>query len=263
MTRSILTLILTSALAAACSQPSPPQSGAADKASASTTPQPGGASTAPPAEASAQAQPGPAQPQAVPAAGSPSASAVAAPAPETTAPPEPKFREVTIPAETAISVTLVTSVASNTSKIEDQVVGKLASPIVVSGTTVVPAGSEVLGTVIDAKESGRVKGRASVAFRFSRLRVRGENHRIQTAQIAREAAASTKSDVKKGAVGAGAGAIIGGIAGGGTGAAIGAGVGGAGAVMATKGKEVQLPAGTRVSTRLLQALTLQVPNAEK
>ncbi len=127
----------------------------------------------------------------------------------------------------------------------------------------VPTGSEVIGSVIDAKESGRVKGRASVAFRFSRLNVRGESHRIQTAQIAREAEASTKSDVKKGAVGAGAGALVGGLAGGGTGAAIGAGVGGAGAVMATKGKEVQLPAGTRVSTRLLQALTVQVPNAEK
>ena len=263
MTRSILSLILTSALATACSQPSPPQSGAADKAPASTGAQPGAASTPPPAAAPAQAQPGTAQPQAVPATGSQSASSAAAPAPRTTAPPEPKFREVTIPAETPISVTLVTPVASNTSKIEDQVVGKLASPIVVSGTTVVPTGSEVIGSVIDAKESGRVKGRASVAFRFSRLNVRGQSHRIQTAQIAREAAASTKSDVKKGAVGAGAGAIVGGIAGGGTGAAIGAGVGGAGAVMATKGKEVELPAGTRVSTRLLQALTVQVPNAEK
>ena len=262
MTRSILSLILTSALATACSQPSPPQSGAADKAPASTGAQPGAASTAPPAAAPAQAQPGTAQPQAAPATGSPSASA-AAPAPETTAPPEPKFREVTIPAETPISVTLVTPVASNTSKIEEQVVGKLASAIVVSGTTVVPTGSEVIGSVIDAKESGRVKGRASVAFRFSRLNVRGQSHRIQTAQIAREAAASTKSDVKKGAVGAGAGAIVGGLAGGGTGAAIGAGVGGAGAVLATKGKEVELPAGTRVSTRLLQALTVQVPNAEK
>jgi hypothetical protein len=160
-------------------------------------------------------------------------------------------------------VTLVTSVASNRNKVEDQVRGKLARSIVVSGTTVVPAGSEVIGSVIEAKESGRVKGRASIAFRFSRLNVRGESHRIQTALISREAASSTKSDVKKGALGAGAGALIGGIAGGGTGAAIGAGVGGAGTVMATKGKEVELSAGTTVSTRLMESLKVVVPIAQK
>jgi hypothetical protein len=229
LTRPILILTLVSALAAACSQSSTPPSGAADK---------------PPA----------------PTAGG---GAAATPAPETAAPPEPKFLEVTIPADTLISVTLVTPVASNKSKVEDQVRGKLASSIVVSGTTVVPAGSEVIGSVVEAKESGRVKGRALVAFRFSRLTVRGESQRIQTAQISREAGASTKSDVKKGALGAGAGALVGGLAGGGAGAAIGAGVGGTGTVLVTKGKEVELPAGTKVSTRLMKAVTVQVPIADK
>ena len=162
-----------------------------------------------------------------------------------------------------MSVTLETPVASNKSHVEDQVRGTLASPIVVSGITVVPAGSEVIGAIIDAKESGRVKGKASVTFRFSRLTVRGESIRIQTAKIAREAASSTKSDVKKGAVGAGAGALIGGIAGGGSGAAIGATVGGAGTVLATKGHEVALPAGTRVTTRLLEAIKVEVPVNER
>jgi hypothetical protein len=170
---------------------------------------------------------------------------------------------VTIPAETPISVTLETPVASNTSQVEDQVRGTLAKAIVVSGTTVVPAGSEVTGSVIESKESGRVKGRASIALRFDRLTVRGESHRIQTARIAREAASSTKSDVKKGGIGAAAGAIIGGIAGGGSGAAIGAGVGGAGAVMATKGSEVELAAGTTVSTRLLEPVKVLVPIREQ
>jgi hypothetical protein len=170
---------------------------------------------------------------------------------------------VTIPAETAISVTLETLVASDKSKVEDLVRGKLAKPIVVSGTTVVPGGSEVTGSIVDAKESGRVKGKATVAFRFNRITVRGESHKIQTALISREAASSTKSDVKKGAIGAGAGAVIGGIAGGGTGAAIGAGVGGAGTVLATKGNEVELPAGTTVSTRLTESLKVQVPAAKQ
>ena len=159
-------------------------------------------------------------------------------------------------------MTLVTPIASNTSKVEDQVRGTLAEAIIVGGTTVVPAGSEVTGAVLEASDSGRVKGRASVAVGFDRLTVRGESHRIQTASIAREAASSTKSDVKKGALGAGAGAIIGGIAGG-IRAAIGAGVGGAATVLATKGNEVQLAAGTALSTRLMEPITVQVPIAQK
>jgi hypothetical protein len=166
---------------------------------------------------------------------------------------------VTIPAETPLAVTLVTPIASDTSKVEEQVRGTLSKPLVVGGKTAVRAGSEVLGSIVEAEESGRVKGRASIAFQFERLVVDGESHPIRTARITREAEADRKGDVKKGGVGAGVGAIIGGVAGGGTGAVIGGAVGGAGAVMATKGKEVRLPAGTVVSTRLRDAVTVRVP----
>ena len=263
MFKSFSTLVVATALTAACSGGAP-QSGAANQAPAATpasggtpsaTPPPGGASAAPTPPA-AQA-PAPAQSL---SAGAAQPSTAAAPhAPEPTTPPEPKFREVTIPAETPISVTLETPVASNKNNVEDQVRGKLAKSIVVAETTVVPAGSELTGSILEAKESGRVKGKASVAFRFDRITIRGESHRIQTARIAHEAGSSTKSDVKKGAVGAGAGAVIGGIAGGGSGAAIGAGVGGTATLLATKGKEVELPAGTIVSTRLMESVRVLVP----
>ena len=74
----------------------------------------------------------------------------------------------------------------------------------------------------------------------------------------REAAADTKSDVKKGGLGAGAGAIVGGVVGGGKGAAIGAVAGGAGTVLATKGNEVEIPSGTVVSVLLQDPITLRV-----
>ena len=70
---------------------------------------------------------------------------------------------------------------------------------------------------------------------------------------------STGSDAKKGAIGAGAGAIVGGIAGGGSGAAIGGAIGGAGAILATKGKEVEVPAGTMLTTKLVEPVKLLVP----
>jgi len=174
------------------------------------------------------------------------------------APPAPRFREFTVPADTPLSVILETSIASDTSQVEDAVEGRLARAVSVSGATVLPAGARITGSVIDAKRSGRVQGRASVAIRFDRVIVHGEPYHIQTARIAREAASSTKSDVKKGGIGAGVGAVVGGIAGGGKGAAIGGVIGGAGTVMATRGNEVQLPAGTTLSTRLINPLEVRV-----
>ena len=186
----------------------------------------------------------------------PAASAPAAVAPP--APPAPRFRQITVPADTLLSVTLETAVASDTSQVEDVVEGRLAKSVVVSRMAVLPAGSRITGSVLDAKRSGRVKGRASVVIRFNRITAHGESYSMQTARITREADASTKSDVKKGGIGAGVGAVIGGIAGGGKGAAIGGVVGGAGTVMATRGKEVRLEPGTTIAARLTNPLEVRV-----
>jgi hypothetical protein len=201
-------------------------------------------------------------------AASPRAAAPPEPAPPPVPPPPPpppperpppKFREITIPAGTAFNVTVLSTLASNTSKVEDPVKGALAKAVVVSGLTVLPQGTAITGSVIDAKESGRVKGKATIAFRFDRMIVRGETYRIQTATVTQQAAQNKKSDVKKGGLGAGLGAIVGGVAGGGTGAAIGAVAGGTGAVLASKGDEVEIAPGTAVTVLLQDAFTLQVP----
>lgn len=172
--------------------------------------------------------------------------------------PAPRLRELTIPSGTPLSIKLSTGVASDTSKVEDTVRGTLTRAVTVEGLTALPAGTAVIGTVASAEESGRVQGKAQVSFRFTRLMLDEESHSIRTALISREAESSTKDDVKKGGIGAGAGAIVGGIIGGGKGAAIGAGVGGTGAVLATKGKEVRLEPGDVVSTTLQNALTVTV-----
>jgi hypothetical protein len=252
-TRFVTAFTLVLAMAA-CSQPPASQDA-------------GGNPSAAPATASAAAEKAPAAERAPAADKAPAPASSSAPAPasappsraaESAAPEKPAAREITIPAGTSMSVKLLNSLASDTSKVEDTVRGSLARAIVIDGVTAVPAGSPVLGSVLEAAESGRVKGRASIAFGFDRLTVDGESHRIRTARIAREAEADRKGDVKKGAIGAGAGAIVGGILGGGKGAALGAGIGGAGAVVATKGKEVALPAGTTISTTLEEPLTVTV-----
>ena len=281
-----LMLAVVLGVAAACSQPpasqqAPAASQAPAPASQPAAPPPAEPAAAPPPAQNAAPGAGAQQPRPAdaPAASTPSAPAVQtpapaaasaaaatpaaapapAPAPKPEPPPAPKFREVTIPAGTALSVSVLSTLGSKTSQIEDPVRGALAEPVVVSGRTALPKGTEITGVVTDAKESGRVKGKALLAFRFDRLLFDGENHRIQTARVTLEASQNKGDDVKKGGAGAGLGAIVGGIAGGGKGAAIGAVAGGTGAVLATKGQEVEIPPGTVVSALLQSALTIRVP----
>src|SRR4029079_11220726 len=119
-----------------------------------------------------------------------------------------------------------------------------------------PEGTPITGTVVEANESGRVKGRASVGFKVDRMTIRNESQKVQTAEVRREAEADKKSDVKKGGIGAGLGAVVGGVIGGGKGAAIGAVAGGTGTVLATKGGEIEVPAGDVVTALLTRARTV-------
>jgi hypothetical protein len=286
-------------LLAACAQPAPEQSQPAAQPTAqapaeSATPSPGAAQppagataqpstlqppaaergeAAAPAQAPASAEAGrrpaaPAREQA-PSEGSRAAATESTRPAETSAadtasPPPPakkvpEFREVTIPAGTEIAVRLSTPLASDKNTVEDRVRGTVTSPIRVGGVTAIPAGSVITGTVREVNRSGRVKGRAVIAYGFERLEVRDETHSISTGLVRHEAEPDRSDDVKKGAIGGAAGAIIGGIAGGGKGAAIGAAIGGAGTVMVTRGDEVRLEPGTTVRTTLREPLTVRVP----
>ena len=229
MIKLIVALTLSSICVMACAQAPPAQSETAGQAAS-------------PAPAASRRRAGTAPPS----------------KPEPAPPPAPAFREVTIPAGTSLSVTLLSTVASNKSKVEDPIKGSIAKDVTISDVTALPVGTQILGSVTEAAESGRVKGKASVAFRFDRLVLDDETVRVQTATVQREAAADKKSDVKKGALGAGAGAIVGGVIGGGKGAAVGAVAGGAGAVLATKGSEVEIPSGTVVSVLVQDPITVRV-----
>jgi hypothetical protein len=173
----------------------------------------------------------------------------------------PVYREVTIPAGTTLRLDLQSAVASDSSQVEDTVRASLRQGVTVEGQAVLPVGTELVGTVTDVARSGRVKGRARVAYRFSSLRHDSERYPITTATIAHEAEATKKKDATKIGVGAGAGAALGAILGGGSGAAKGAAIGGAagtGVVLATRGEEVRLGPGANVSTRLTAPLVVRV-----
>ena len=173
----------------------------------------------------------------------------------------PRFAEVTIPAGTTLRLELKSAVGSDTSTVEQPVSAALRAPVTIDGHVALPAGSEVMGVVTDVERSGRVKGRARVAYRFNSVRAGGEKYDIQTSSISHLAAATKGSDAKKIAIGAGAGAAVGALLGGGGGAAKGAAIGGAGGtgvVLATRGKEVHMGPGADVTTRLTASVTVRV-----
>ena len=173
----------------------------------------------------------------------------------------PKFADVTIPSGTALRLELTSDVGSDTSSVEQRVTASLRDPITVDGRVALPAGSEMMGVVTDVERSGRVKGRARVAYRFNTVHANGESYDISTASIAHEAAATKGKDAEKIGIGAGAGAALGALLGGKSGAAKGAAVGGAGGtgvVLATRGKEVHMAPGSAVTTRLTSPVTVRV-----
>jgi hypothetical protein len=174
-----------------------------------------------------------------------------------------EYREVTLPAGTVLPIELSSSVASDSSNVEDTVRGTLRRAVSAGGVQAFPAGTAVSGVVTSVERSARVKGRARVAFRFTTIDPPGDAQRLsmKTAAIAREAQGTKKQDAAKIGGGAAGGAIIGGILGGGDGAAKGAAIGGAagtGVVLGTRGKEIRLGPGTPVSVRLTAPLTVRV-----
>jgi hypothetical protein len=178
-------------------------------------------------------------------------------------PPPPTAHEVTVASGTELPLELLTSVTSETAAVEDEVRARLKQAVSVNGETVIPNGATLIGSVTEVDRAGRVQGRAKLAMRFTEVTFSGERHRINTGALNFEADASKKDDLTKVGAGAGIGAVIGGILGGGKGAAKGAAIGGAaggGAVLATRGKDVELASGTALTAVLSSPLRMTIEN---
>ena len=90
------------------------------------------------------------------------AAATATPAPRV-----PQWREITLPAGTALPLQMTSAVSSESAQVETPVSARLTDAVVIDGDTVIPAGATLSGTVTDVERSGRVKGLAHVAFAFN------------------------------------------------------------------------------------------------
>ncbi len=201
----------------------------------------------------------PARPAAVPptTARDVAPAAPAAPPP----PPRPQFREVTVPAGTALPLELMTAISSETAKVEMPVRARLRQAVVIDGDTVIPAGSTLSGDVFEVERAGRVRGRARLVVRFNEAEINGAREDLRTNPVIFEGEATKGEDATKVGVGAGIGAAIGGILGGGDGAAKGAAIGGAagaGTVLATRGREVELASGANIEATLATPMEVRI-----
>jgi BON domain len=179
-------------------------------------------------------------------------AAAAAPA---TPPPPP----IVVPAGTGLVVTVDQALSSKTSQAGQTFLATLARPVTVAGATAIPKGSSVTGTVITAKEKGKIKGEGELALALTNITVRGKNYSIQTGTLDSTVKGKGKRTAATTGGGAAGGALIGGLAGGGKGAGIGALVGaGAGLVggALTGNKQIEIPAETALTFTLSSSLTL-------
>ncbi|HUV12272.1 MAG TPA: hypothetical protein VMY18_01450 [Acidobacteriota bacterium] len=175
--------------------------------------------------------------------------------------PPPAPTAVEVPSGTSIQVRLAQPLSSKTNQSGQTFETTLENDLVVDGQLVAPEGSRLMGTVVDAKASGKVKGRAQMSITLSQLLVDSDSYDLDTGTLSFEADSTAKKDAGRIGIGAGAGAIIGAIAGGGKGAAIGTAIGagaGTGVTLATSGKEVEFPVEQLFEFRLEKSVEMNI-----
>jgi len=185
----------------------------------------------------------------------PEQAAAPAPVPAEAPKPEP----IVVPSGTNLVVTVDQALGSKTSKTGQTFLATVAQPVSVNGKTAIPKGSSVTGTVLSAKEKGKIKGEGELSLTLTSITVRGQNYPIQTGSLDSTVKGKGKRTAVTTGGGAAGGALIGGLAGGGKGAGIGALVGAAGGFVGgamTGNKQIEIPAETALTFTFSQSLTL-------
>ena len=157
---------------------------------------------------------------------------------------------VELPAGTNLVVRMIDGVDSEVNRVGQTFAGSMDQPVTMGGETIIPRGADVVVKLVDAKESGKLTGRAELTLDLMSVKVDGRMVDINTQSVSRESDSRGQRTAKVAGGAAAVGAVIGAIAGGGKGAVIGAGAGGAagaGAEEVTKGQRVKVPSETRLT----------------
>ena len=169
--------------------------------------------------------------------------------------------ELLIPANTKVSIELLSPISTQTGRKGDKFSCKIISPAEF-------AGAIVEGHIRDAKRSGKANKESKLDLAFDRIvtgdgRVAdfnatvvevfevanaGDQGRADNEGVVRNKSTTVKTSIKRAAVGALIGALVGGAVAGGQGAAVGAAIGaglGVTTTLATKGPDLEFKTGTQ------------------
>jgi len=167
---------------------------------------------------------------------------------------------VTLPEGTAIRVSLDHAVSSAKNEPGDAFEATVSEPVIAEGQTVIPTGARAAGVLVDARESGRLKGVARLSLRLTEVEVGGDWYDLETNTLSRSGGNHKRNNWAWIGGGAATGALIGGLAGGGKGALIGGPAGaGAGVAMAaaTGKKDIRLGAERQITFTLIEPVAIK------
>jgi hypothetical protein len=163
----------------------------------------------------------------------------------------------TVPAGQELDIRLQNTLSSETATTEQRFEGTTVVDLTQGGTVLIPAGSTVRGFVSGVKKAGRIDREGSLTLSFDRITVRGREMDIRGTATQVFESRGIREEAGTAGVGAGVGGVIGGIIGGLKGAIVGAVIGAGGAIVATDGKDITLPAGSIVRIRLDSAVNVR------
>jgi len=156
----------------------------------------------------------------------------------------------TIPVGQEIDVRLASSLSSGTASVEQRFDTTTVVDLLQDGRVLLPAGTVVRGVVSEVDKAGRIDRNGSLTLTFDQLKVAGRDHDIRASATHVFESRGIRDEGVKAGVGAGVGGVVGGILGGLQGALLGAAIGAGGAIAATDGKDISLPAGSVIRIRM-------------
>src|ERR1017187_4994503 len=121
----------------------------------------------------------------------------------------------TIPAGTNLTIRMIESVDSETNRVGQTFRASLEQPVMVDGQTAIPRGNDVIVKLVEAKESGKLTGRAELTLSLQSVLINGHFVEINTTNINKESGSQGEKTAKVAGGTAAVGAVIGAIAGGG------------------------------------------------
>ena len=196
-----------------------------------------------------------------------------APAPADTAPPTPPPppppKHLIIDQGTQLTVRLVDPIDSEKNQTGDTFHATLNTALTSDGEEAIPAGTDIIGHLVDVKSAGKFAGQSQVVLQLDSISTGGKTYTLQTDQYKKQAASRGKNTGEKVGGGAILGGIIGALAGGGKGAAVGAAAGagvGGGVQAATKAQQIKLPSESVLNFTLQAPITVTKspnPNADR